>query len=116
MKSPTAVFLARLALGILFCLNSARAATHYVNASGTGPVSTLYDAQETLGYHATNYATTKGQLKEAEAAIEVLYQRALAWPDGDHNSRLVFITRNISEPQVRDLLASVRALATPPGS
>ena len=40
--------------------------------SGTGPVSTLYDAQETLGYHATNYATTKGQLKEAEAAIEVL--------------------------------------------
>ena len=38
--------------------------------SGTGPVSTLYDAQETLGYHATNYATTKGQLKEAEAAIE----------------------------------------------
>jgi hypothetical protein len=34
-----------------------------------------------------------------------------AWPDKDHVSRLVFITRNISERQVRDLLASVRALA-----
>jgi G3E family GTPase len=35
-----------------------------------------------------------------------------AWPDKDHESRLVFITRNIPESQVRDLLASVRALAT----
>jgi G3E family GTPase len=35
-----------------------------------------------------------------------------AWPDKDHVSRLVFITRNISERQVRDLLASVRALAS----
>ncbi len=34
-----------------------------------------------------------------------------AWPDHDHSSRLVFITRNISERQVRDLLAAVRALA-----
>ena len=34
-----------------------------------------------------------------------------AWPDEDRTSRLVFITRNISEQQVRDLLASVRALA-----
>jgi G3E family GTPase len=34
-----------------------------------------------------------------------------AWPDDDHASRLVFITRNIPERQVRDLLASVRALA-----
>jgi G3E family GTPase len=33
------------------------------------------------------------------------------WPDQDRTSRLVFITRNISERQVRDLLASVRALA-----
>ena len=33
------------------------------------------------------------------------------WPDKDHVSRLVFITRNISERQVRDLLASVRVLA-----
>jgi G3E family GTPase len=34
-----------------------------------------------------------------------------AWPDGDRSSRLVFITRNIPERQVRDLLTSVRALA-----
>ena len=29
-----------------------------------------------------------------------------AWPDKDHASRLVFITRNIPERQVRDLLAA----------
>jgi G3E family GTPase len=34
-----------------------------------------------------------------------------AWPDQDRASRLVFITRNLPERQVRDLLASVRALA-----
>ncbi len=33
-----------------------------------------------------------------------------AWPGGDRSSRLVFITRNIPERQVRDLLASLRAL------
>ena len=33
------------------------------------------------------------------------------WPDGDRQSRVVFITRNISEKQVRDLFAAVRALA-----
>jgi G3E family GTPase len=38
-----------------------------------------------------------------------------AWPDKDHTSRVVFITRNIPEQQVRDLLASVRALATSSG-
>src|SRR6266404_1645621 len=36
-----------------------------------------------------------------------------AWPGKDRSSRLVFITRGISETQVRDLLASVRALAGP---
>ena len=34
-----------------------------------------------------------------------------AWPDKDHASRLVFITRNIPERQVRDLIGAVRALA-----
>src|SRR5262249_56100091 len=34
-----------------------------------------------------------------------------AWPDQDRVSRLVFITRGILERQVRDLFASVRALA-----
>jgi G3E family GTPase len=38
-----------------------------------------------------------------------------AWPDADRASRLVFITRGISERQVRDLLASVRALASGSG-
>lgn len=34
-----------------------------------------------------------------------------AWPDADRQSRLVFITRNVSEKQVRDLFAAVRGLA-----
>jgi G3E family GTPase len=34
-----------------------------------------------------------------------------AWPDGNRQSRVVFITRNISETQMRDLFKSVRALA-----
>ena len=33
-----------------------------------------------------------------------------SWPDDGRSSRLVFITRNISEQQVRDLLAAVRSL------
>jgi G3E family GTPase len=37
-----------------------------------------------------------------------------AWPDEDHTSRLVFITRNISQEQVRALLEAVRALAPSP--
>ena len=32
------------------------------------------------------------------------------WPDADRQSRVVFITRNITERQVRDLFAAVRAL------
>ncbi len=37
-----------------------------------------------------------------------------AWPDANHTSRIVFITRNITERQVRDLLVAIRNLA--PGS
>jgi G3E family GTPase len=33
-----------------------------------------------------------------------------AWPDGNRQSRTVFITKNISEAQVRDLFKAVRAL------
>jgi G3E family GTPase len=33
------------------------------------------------------------------------------WPDGDRQSRVVFIARNIPERQVRDLFAAVKALA-----
>jgi hypothetical protein len=32
------------------------------------------------------------------------------WPDQDRNSRVVFITRNVPERQVRDLFAAVLAL------
>ena len=34
-----------------------------------------------------------------------------SWPDADHSSRLVFITRNITQEQVSALLQAVRALA-----
>jgi G3E family GTPase len=34
-----------------------------------------------------------------------------SWPDGERASRLVFITRNVSEAQVRNLIAAVRDLA-----
>jgi hypothetical protein len=33
-----------------------------------------------------------------------------AWPDKDHSTRVVFITRNIAEQAVRDLFAALRAL------
>jgi len=35
-----------------------------------------------------------------------------SWPDESRESRVVFITRNMSEAQVRGLLGAVRALAT----
>jgi G3E family GTPase len=35
-----------------------------------------------------------------------------AWPEGDRATRLVFITRNIAERQVRDLFAAVRSLTS----
>jgi hypothetical protein len=38
-----------------------------------------------------------------------------AWPDQNRTSRLVFITRNIAERQVRDLLGAVRALGNGSG-
>ena len=38
-----------------------------------------------------------------------------AWPDADHTSRVVFITRNIPEASVRQLFDAVRALATASG-
>ena len=37
------------------------------------------------------------------------------WPDKDHSSRIVFITRGITEDQVRDLFAACRALGYAPG-
>jgi G3E family GTPase len=37
------------------------------------------------------------------------------WPDANRASRLVFITRNIPESQVRDLFTAVSALAASDG-
>jgi len=34
-----------------------------------------------------------------------------SWPDDDRKSRVVFITRNIPERQVRDLFKAIEALA-----
>jgi G3E family GTPase len=36
-----------------------------------------------------------------------------AWPDADRKSRIVFITRDIGEREVRDLLRAVQAIAIP---
>jgi G3E family GTPase len=36
-----------------------------------------------------------------------------SWPDANRESRIVFITRNVPERQVRDLFAAIRALASP---
>jgi G3E family GTPase len=38
------------------------------------------------------------------------------WPDGNRNSRVVFITRNVSERQVRDLFGAMQALAKTSGA
>jgi G3E family GTPase len=35
-----------------------------------------------------------------------------SWPDGNRDSRVVFITRNIAERDVRALFAAVQALVT----
>jgi len=34
-----------------------------------------------------------------------------SWPDQNRDSRVVFITRNIEETQIRDLFAAVESLA-----
>jgi G3E family GTPase len=39
-----------------------------------------------------------------------------AWPDQNRAGRLVFVTRGIAERHVRDLFASVRALAGSAGT
>jgi G3E family GTPase len=36
-----------------------------------------------------------------------------AWPDADHRTRVVFITRGVAERQVQDLFAAMRGLARP---
>lgn len=62
----------------------------------------------------------KGFLNLAGSKGPVVYQAVqhlihppvelAAWPDTDHSTRLVFITRGVSESRVRELFAAVRAV------
>ncbi|HTS42190.1 MAG TPA: GTP-binding protein [Xanthobacteraceae bacterium] len=64
----------------------------------------------------------KGFLNLAGSKGPVVYQAVqhlihppvelAAWPDADHSTRLVFITRGVSETQVRALFTAVRAVGT----
>ena len=64
----------------------------------------------------------KGFLNLAGSRGPVVYQAVqhlihppvelAAWPDADHSTRLVFITRGVRETQVRALFAAVRAVGT----
>ena len=65
-------------------------------------------------------STSYGLLNLAGAKGPVLFQAVqhlihppvelTAWPDQDHSSRIVFITRGVSERQVDDLFKACRAL------
>jgi G3E family GTPase len=80
-------------------------------------------AMETLiALRGSDLLRVKGFLNVAGCSGPVLVQivqhlghpplELASWPDQDHTSRLVFITRNISQDQVWALLRAVRALAT----
>jgi len=79
-------------------------------------------AMETLiALRGADLLRVKGLLnvKGCRGPVVVQYVQHLAhppvelqeWPDGDRDSRVVFITRSIAEREVRDLFAAVRALA-----
>jgi G3E family GTPase len=83
---------------------------------------TFSRAMETLiGLRGSDLLRVKGILNVAgcRGPVVVQYVQHLAhppielesWPDGTRTSRVVFITRNIAERQVRDLFAAVQALA-----
>jgi G3E family GTPase len=78
-------------------------------------------AMETLvGLRGPDLLRVKGFLNLAGSRGPVVYQvvqhlisppvELAAWPDADHSTRLVFITRGIGESQVRDLFAACREL------
>jgi G3E family GTPase len=64
----------------------------------------------------------KGFLNLAASKGPVVYQAVqhlihppvelAEWPDSDHATRLVFITRGVTEKQIRDLFAAVRGVGT----
>jgi G3E family GTPase len=78
-------------------------------------------AMETLiALRGEDLLRVKGLLKLAGSRGPVVFQAVQhlihppvelsAWPDADRSTRVVFITRNVAEAQVRDLFAAVRAL------
>jgi G3E family GTPase len=74
-----------------------------------------------IGLRGPDILRVKGFLNLASSKGPVVFQAVqhlihppvelAAWPDADHSTRLVFITRGVSESQVRDLFAAVRAVA-----
>ena len=74
-----------------------------------------------IGLRGSDLLRAKGFLNVAGCSGPVLVQivqhlahpplELASWPDADHISRLVFITRNISQERVLALLHAVRALA-----
>ena len=56
-------------------------------------------------------ASASSKVKPATTKLNIVMGLSTP-PEADRASRLVFITRGISERQVRDLLASMRALAS----
>ena len=89
-----------------------------------GPIEwqTFSRAMETLtALRGADLLRVKGLLNVAgcRGPVVVQYVQHLAhppaeletWPDENRSSRVVFITRNVAERQVRDLFAAVQALA-----
>jgi G3E family GTPase len=83
---------------------------------------TFSQAMETLtALRGADLLRVKGLLNVAgcRGPVVIQYVQHLAhppveletWPDQNRNSRVVFITRNVPERQVRDLFAAVQALA-----
>ncbi len=79
--------------------------------SGAGPVASLMDAQETLGFHSTNYAMTRGQLEEAIAGAQVLSRERAKAIDtfiADNRQKLADAERQVAELEQKVAKANAR--------
>ncbi len=97
-------------------------ASFVIETSGPIEWQTFSRAMETLtALRGADLLRVKGLLNVAgcRGPVVVQYVQHLAhppaeletWPDENRSSRVVFITRNVAERQVRDLFAAVQALA-----